>query len=287
MRINGVIFILALVVFIGSFSVFTVDEREKAIRFQLGEIVRSDYTPGFYLQVPFFNNVRKFDSRIQTLDAPAARIITTEKKYVLVDSFVKWRIGDVVKFYKTMGTVNQVNVSLGPVVEQQVRDEFGGRTIQAVVAGERDEVMKVLTDKIKSDVEQYGIEIVDVRVKRVDFEDEISEAVFEQMRTERQRVAQEFRSRGKADAERIKADADRQYTELLAGAYREAQQTRGDGDAKAAETYAQAYNKNREFYSLYRSLNAYKSSFSNKNDVILLEPDADFFKYFNSPKAKK
>jgi membrane protease subunit HflC len=287
MRLNGVIFILALVVFVGSFSVFTVDEREKAIRFQLGEIVRFDYTPGFYLQVPFFNNVRKFDSRIQTLDAPAARIITTEKKYVLVDSFVKWRIGDIVKFYKTMGTVNQVNVSLGPVVEQQVRDEFGGRTIQAVVAGERDEVMKVLTDKIKSDVEQYGIEIVDVRVKRVDFEDEISEAVFEQMRTERQRVAQEFRSRGQADAERIKADADRQYTELLAGAYREAQQTRGEGDARAAETYALAYNKNREFYSLYRSLNAYKSSFSNKNDVILLEPDADFFKYFNSPKAKK
>ena len=158
---------------------------------------------------------------------------------------------------------------------------------QAVVAGERDEVMEILTDKIKRNVEQYGIEIVDVRVKRVDFEDEISDAVFEQMRTERQRVAKEFRARGRAEAERIKADADRQYTELLANAYREAEQTKGDGDARAAETYARAYNRNREFYSLYGSLNAYKASFSNKNDVILLAPDADFFKYFNSPKAKR
>lgn len=285
-RVVGVIAVIIVV--IASFSVFTVDEREKAIKFRLGEIVRSDYTPGIYLQLPFVNNVKKFDARIQTLDARPARVITTEKKYVLVDSFVKWRIGDVEKFYRTMGgDLRRVNSTLAPVVEQRVRDRFGERTIQAVVAGQRDEIMTLITSSIKIEAAKYGIEIIDVRVKRVDFENEISENVFKRMRTERQRVAKEFRARGQSEAERIRADADRQYTVFLAEAYREAEKTRGDGDAIAAATYAKAYNKNREFYSLYRSLAAYKKSFSSKNDVILLAPDSDFFKYFNSPKARK
>jgi len=272
-----------------SFSVFTVDEREKAIKFRLGEIVRSDYTPGIYLQMPFVNNVRKFDSRIQTMDAAPARIITTEKKYVLVDSFVKWRIGDVEKFYRTIsgGDVLLANRTLQPIINKQIRDAFGERTIQAVVSGERKKVMDLLTTNLRTESAQYGIDIVDVRVKRVDFEAEISDSVFRQMRTERQRAAKEFRARGQAEAERIRAEADKQVTTMLAGAYREAEQIRGDGDANAAKTYADAYGQNQEFYSFYRSLGAYKNAFSNKNDVILLQPDSDFFKYFGDPKAKK
>ncbi|MGD8514107.1 MAG: protease modulator HflC [Granulosicoccaceae bacterium] len=287
---NSRIFIIlaALGVFILSQSLFMVDERELAIKFKLGEIVRSDFEPGLHFKTPFVNNVRFFDKRLQTMDASPARIITTEKKYVLVDSFVKWRIGDVEKFYRTMrgGDTSVANATLQPIVNKRLRDAFGERTIQAVVSGEREEVMDLLTENIRSQSEQYGIKIIDVRVKRVDFEEEISESVFRQMRTERQRVAKEFRARGRAEAERIRAETDRKYTTMLAEAYRDAENIRGAGDAKSAEIYASAYNKNREFYSLYRSLNAYKSAFANKNDVILLEPEADFFKYFKSPKGK-
>lgn len=283
------IILAAIGLFVVSQALFTVNERELAIKFKLGEIVRSDYQPGLQWKTPFINNVRFFDGRIQTMDASPARIITTEKKYVLVDSYVKWRIGNVEKFYRTMngGDMQLADRTLQPIVNKQLRDAFGERTIQAVVSGERDQVMDLLTANIRSQSEQYGVEIVDVRVKRVDFEDEISDSVFRQMRTERQRVAKEFRARGLAEAERIRADADRQYTTLLAEAYRDAEKIRGEGDATSAEIYARAYNKNREFYSLYRSLNAYKSAFANKNDVIVLQPDADFFKYFNSPKAQK
>ena len=288
---NSRIFLVlaAAVVVLASFSVFTVDERQKAIKFRLGEIVRSDYTPGIYLQMPFVNNVRKFDARIQSMDAAPARIITTEKKYVLVDSFVKWRIGNVEKFFLTIrgGDIRLANDTLQSIINRQLRDAFGERTIQAVVSGERQQVMDLLTQKLRTVSAQYGIDIVDVRVKRVDFESDISESVFRQMRTERQRAAKEFRARGQAEAERIRAEADKQVTTMLAAAYREAEQIRGDGDAKAAEIYANAYSQDREFYSLYRSLNAYKAAFSNKNDVILLQPDADFFKYFSNPKAKK
>ena len=271
-----------------SVSVFTVDEREKAIKFRLGEIVRSDYTPGFYLQMPFVNNVRKFDARLQTMDAQPTRIITKEKKYVLVDAFVKWRIGDIEKFYITMaGDIRQANVRLDPIVRRQLTQEFGKRTIQDLVAGDRESVMKLLGGNIREEVIKYGIEVVDMRVKRVDYEDDISENVFNRMRTERDRVARELRANGRAEGERIRADADREYTTTLATAYSTAQTTRGDGDATAAATYANAYGKNKEFYSFYRSLDAYKKSFSNKNDVILLQPDSDFFKYFSDPKAKK
>ncbi|MCK4742827.1 MAG: protease modulator HflC [Sulfuriflexus sp.] len=271
-----------------SVSVFIVDEREKVIKFRLGEIVRSDYTAGIYLQLPFVNNIRRFDARLQTMDAQPTRIITKEKKYVVVDAFVKWRIGDAEKFYTTMaGDIRQANRRLDPIVKRQLTQEFGKRTIQDLVSGDRETVMALLTDNVRQEVIKYGVEVVDMRVKRVDFEQDISENVFNRMRTERDRVARERRAKGRADGERIRADADREYTATLASAYSTAQTTRGDGDATAAAEYAAAYGKNKEFYSFYRSLGAYKSAFSSKNDVILLQPDSDFFKYFGSPKAKK
>lgn len=286
MRVFGVIGVIVLI--IGSFSVFIVDEREKAIKFRLGEIVRSDYTPGLYFQTPFINNVKKFDARIQTLDALPKRYLTKEKKNVIVDSFVKWRIGDLNTYYTTMGgDPARANQALFPIVNDQLRSEFGKRTIKEVVSGERAEIMNILAANTKAQAVKYGLDVIDVRIKRVDLPPDVSGSVYDRMRAERDRVAKELRARGRAEGERIRADADRQYTVVLAEAYRDAQKLRGEGDAKAAETYAQAYDQNREFYSLYRSLNAYKTSFSDKSDVILLAPDADFFKYFNSPKARK
>jgi len=271
-----------------SVSVFIVDEREKVIKFRLGEIIRSDYTAGIYLQLPFVNNIRRFDARLQTMDAQPARIITKEKKYVVVDAFVKWRIGDAEKFYTTMaGDIRQANRRIDPIVRRQLTQEFGKRTIQDLVSGDREKVMSLLTENMRKEVFKYGVEVVDMRVKRVDFEQDISENVFNRMRTERDRVARERRAKGRADGERIRADADREYTATLAAAYSTAQTTRGDGDATAAALYADAYGKNKEFYSFYRSLDAYKSSFSSKNDVILLQPDSDFFKYFGNPTSKK
>jgi len=288
MNSRPILIIAAIVLGLASVSIFTVDEREKAIKFRLGEIVRSDYTPGIYLQLPFVNNVRKFDARLQTMDARTTRIITNEKKYVLVDAFVKWRIGDPEKYFITMaGDVRQANLRLDPIVRRQLTQEFGKRTIQDLVAGERDAVMNILTANVKMEVEKYGIEIIDMRVKRVDFEDDISENVFSRMRTERDRVARERRANGRAEGERIRADADRKYTTILATAYSTAQTTRGNGDAAAAKTYADVYGKNKEFYSFYRSLEAYKKSFSNKSDVILVQPDSEFFKYFSGSRAKK
>lgn len=282
----GVI-LLAAFVLVG-LSVFTVDEREKAIKFRLGEIVRTDYAPGLYFQTPFINNVRKFDARIQTLDAKPTRYLTKEKKNVIVDSFVKWRIGDLNTYYITMGgDPNRANAALFPIVNDQLRSEFGKRTIREVVSGERAKVMSILAANTKAQAVKYGIDVIDVRIKRVDLPQDVSGSVYDRMRAERDRVAKELRARGRAEGERLRADADRQYTVILAEAYRDAQKLRGEGDAKAAEIYAKAYGKNKEFYSLYRSLNAYKASFGSKNDILVLEPDADFFKYFNSPKGKK
>jgi membrane protease subunit HflC len=282
----GVI-LLAAFVLVG-LSVFTVDEREKAIKFRLGEIVRTDYEPGLYFQTPFVNNVRKFDARIQTLDAKPTRYLTKEKKNVIVDSFVKWRIGDLNTYYVTMGgDPNRANAALFPIVNDQLRSEFGKRTIREVVSGERAEIMSILAANTKAQAVKYGIDVIDVRIKRVDLPQDVSGSVYDRMRAERDRVAKELRARGRAEGERLRADADRQYTVILAEAYRDAQTLRGEGDAKAAEIYAKAYRENKEFYSLYRSLNAYKASFGSKNDILVIEPDADFFKYFNSPKGKK
>jgi len=287
---KGIVLIVAgaLVLLLLSQALFVVNERQVAIKFKLGEIIKTDFTPGLYIQWPFVNNVRMFDARIQTLDAKPQRYLTSEKKNVQVDSFVKWRIIDVATFFTSMGgDYLRANQQLFRIIDKQLRDEFGKRTIQEVVSGERAQIMDILTLNSQTQAKKYGIEIVDVRVKRVDLPTTVSESVFDRMSAERDRIAKEFRARGRADAVKIRAEADRQYTVTLAEAYRDAEMTRGEGDAKAAEVYANAYGKDEEFYSFYRSLNAYTTTFSNKGDIMLLEPDAEFFKYFNQSKSNK
>ena len=273
--------ILVALLLVLAFAVFTVHEREKAILFQLGKVVRADYTPGIYFKMPFFQNVRKFDSRIQTLDAPPQPFLTSEKKNVLVDAFVKWRIEDVERYYtSTGGNKVQANSRLGQVISRGLKDEFGKRTIQDVVSGERANIMSILTVTANEVAQDFGIEIVDVRVKRIDLPPEISSSVYRRMAAERQRVARELRAQGSEEAKRIRARAERDREIILAEADRDSQQIRGKGDAKAAETYAKAYNQNPEFFALSRSLNAYKNTFTDRSDVLLLQPDSDFFRYF-------
>ena len=279
--VGGLIGLLVL-----SSSLFTVKEWELAIKFRLGEIVRDDYQPGLHWMIPVLNNVRKFDARILTLDAEPARFLTKEKKDVIVDSFVKWRISDVARFYRAMGG-NELNASrlLSETINDGLRGEFGKRTIQEVVSGERREIMDVLTKEADQKADEFGIEIVDVRVKKIDLPPEVSNSVHRRMRAERERVARELRSQGSEQAERTMADADRQRTVILAEAYRESEQVRGEGDAGAAETYAKAYDHNREFYSFYRSLSAYQKVFESGSDMIVLKPDSEFFQYFKQRRS--
>ena len=273
--------ILALVVVLGYASIFTVDERELAIKFRLGEIVKADYEPGLYFQMPFINNVRKYEKRILTLDARPANYLTKEKKNVNVDFFVKWRISDVSTYYKAMaGNERTAAERIYTTLNDGLRGEFSSRNIQEVISGERRMIMSDMTKQANDQLGRFGIEVVDVRVKRIDFTETISESVYRRMEAERTRVAKDLRSRGAEAAEIIRASADRQRTVLLAEAYKQAQETRGEGDAKAADIYAQAYNQNPEFYSFYRSLDAYRKSFGTAGDVLVIEPDSDFFNYF-------
>lgn len=284
-RSLGIIVVVVMV--IASFSVFTVDEREKAIKFQLGEIVKTDFEPGIHLKMPLVNNIRKFDSRILTMDAPPEKYLTIEKKNLKVDSFVKWRIADVASYYRAMGG-DERNAAqrISQIIKDQLRNEFGKRTIQEAVSGERNQIMDSLVVNTRRQVEPFGIEIVDVRIKRIDYDEEISDSIYNRMRAERARVAKDFRSRGEEEAERVRADADRQREIILAEAYRDAETIRGEGDAVAANTYAKAYNRDKEFYAFYRSLNAYRTAFKDKNDIVLMQPDGDFFKYFDSQSSK-
>ena len=277
---------LVVVLFIGLMSVFIVDEREVALKFRLGEIVESDFKPGIHFKVPFINNVRKFDKRILTLDARPANYLTKEKKNVNVDFFVKWRINDVETYYKAMSGGNERIAAerLYTVVNDSLRDQFSKRTIQEVISGERKEIMDTSTKVANEQVEKFGIAVVDVRVKRIDFSQDISNSVYRRMEAERTRVAKGLRSEGSEAAEKIRADADRQRTITLANAYSDAEKIRGDGDGKAAEIYAKAYNKDREFYSFYRSLTAYKNSFETQGDIMVIDPSSEFFKYFKKSK---
>ena len=267
-----------------SMSVFVVDQRQDAIVFQLGEVVSVKTDPGLYFKVPLMQNVRYFDSRILTLDTvDPERFITAEKKNVLVDSFVKWRIVDVKQYYVSVGGDEiRARTRLLQTVNSSMREEFGKRTINEVVSGERDKIMEVLRTKADADARKIGVEVLDVRLKRVDFPLEISESVYRRMDAERKRVANELRASGAAEGEKIKADADRQREVILAEAYRTAQKTKGEGDAKASALYAAAFGRNAEFYSFYRSLEAYKQSFKNKSDVMVLDPSSAFFKYLKS-----
>lgn len=284
--------ILALVVaaaFLFMSTVFTVNERETAIKFRLGEIVKTDYTPGIYFKLPFVNNVRKFDRRILTLDARPALYLTKEKKNVNVDFFVKWRIKEVATYYKTMSGGNERTAMerIYTIINDGLRDEFSKRTILELLSGERKEIMSTTTTVSNEQVKRFGIEVVDVRIKRIDYSEDISESVYNRMVAERTRVAKDYRSRGAEAAEKIRAGSDRQVTILKAEAYRKSQRTRGEGDAKASEIYAKAYNRNPEFYSFYRSLDAYRTAFSSEGDVLVIEPDSEFFSYFKSKRASK
>lgn len=276
--------ILAIIAYLG---VFIVDEREQAVKFRLGEIVQTEFPPGLYFQIPFLNNVKKFDKRILTVDLKPERFLTSEKKYVIVDAFVKWRIADVSNYYTTTQGDERRAVSLmAEIIIKALKDQFGRRTINQVVSGERGELMDIVTENVGKNAEKLGIAIVDVRVKGIDLPDDVSRSVYQRMVKERATVAKEFRSQGQELAKGIRADAERQREELLAEAYKEAEQIRGAGDALSTEIYAKAFGKNPEFYSFYRSLNAYKQSFSQKSDVVVLQPDSDFFKYFNNSKGK-
>ena len=279
--------LVAVVLWLGSMSFFIVDERELAVKFRLGEFDRADYTPGVYFKIPFINNVRKFDSRILTLDAEPERYLTFEKKNVIVDAFIKWRISDVENYYKTMGgDERRAGMRLSQVIKNGLRDEFGKRTIQEAISGERAQIMNVITAQIEEQAKQFGIEVVDVRIKRIELPPEVSGSVYDRMEAERARVAKDLRSRGAEAAERIRADADRQRTVILAEAYRDAERIRGEGDGRAAEIYAQAFSKDEKFYEFYRSLDAYKNVFTSQEDVLVLDPESEFFKYFKEAGGK-
>ena len=261
---------------------FTVSETERALKLKLGEIVQADYDPGLHFKLPFVNSVRKFDSRILTLDAAPDRILTIEKKNVIVDAFVKWKIVDTVRFFNSTGGNEQVaRGRLHEFIKNQLYDEFGKRTIQEVVSGERAQIMNAVQKVADAKAQELGIDVVDVRIKKVDLPDNVSQSVFQRMEKERNAVAQEFRALGREEAQRIRAEAHRRVEEILAEAYREAQEIRGEGDAKATRIYADAYKKDDEFYAFYRSLLAYERSFQGGRDALVLEPDSEFFDYFD------
>jgi membrane protease subunit HflC len=287
-KVLAFVLTLVIVVFVGVSSMFQVAAWEKAVLFRLGEIVRTDIQPGLHFKVPFINNVRKFDGRILTLDVAPERFLTVEKKNVIVDSFVMWRIADVRRFYTAvMGDERNARQRLEQIVKDGMRGLFSKRTVNEVVSGERSTIMEALVADASSQAEEIGIQIVDIRVKRVDLPAEVSNSVFRRMQAERARVAKEFRSQGAEAAEKIRADADRQRQVLIAKAYSEAEQIRGQGDAIAADVYARAYGADEDFYAFFRSLQAYRHSFDDGNNIMLLEPEGEFFEYFSGSRGKK
>ncbi|SMN12857.1 HflC protein [Bathymodiolus heckerae thiotrophic gill symbiont] len=277
-----VLIIVALLFFVSGSALYTVNETQTVIKLRLGKIVSVEREPGLKFKMPFVNNVVKFDNRIQTLDTPAERFLTGEKKNVIVDSYVKWRIVDAERFYKsTGGNMARTRNRLAQIIKTGLKSEFSKRTIADVVSGERSEIMQNIVQLAKKDISEFGIEIIDVRIKRIDLSQEVSNSVYRRMQAERQRVAKEFRSKGAEEAEVIRAAADKQRTIILANAYRDSEKIRGEGDAVSANNYAQAYNKNVDFYSFYRSLESYKKSFSGQNDIMVLNPNTEFFRHFN------
>ena len=280
------IVITAALFLVLSSALYTVNETQTAIKLRLGEIVTVEDKPGLKFKMPFVNNVVKFDNRIQTLDAPAERFLTGEKKNVIVDSYVKWRIVDAEQFYiSTGGNIARTNNRLAQIVKTGLKSEFSKRTIADVVSGERSEIMSNILQLANKDIGEFGIKIIDVRIKRIDLSQEVSNSVYRRMQAERQRVAKDFRSKGAEEAEIIRAAADKERTIILADAYRDSEKIRGEGDAVSANNYAKAYNQNADFYSFYRSLESYKKSFNQQNDIMVLNPNTEFFRHFN-PEVK-
>ena len=280
---------LALLLVIGiSQSLYIVSETERAVKLRFGEIVEFDVSPGLHFKLPIVNAVRKFDARILTLDAAPQSYLTSEKKALSVDSFVKWRVSDVAKYFTTTGgDEERLRRLLIQRVDAGLRNEFGTRTVKEVVSGQRDELMDKLANQLNIIAkDELGIEVIDLRVKKIDLPPEVSESVYNRMRTERERLAKELRAQGNEVAERIRATADKDKTIILADAYREAEETKGDGDATATATYASAYSKDPEFYDFTRSLKAYEATFSSKSDFLLINPESDFFKYLGKSKQE-
>jgi membrane protease subunit HflC len=282
------IVVVLVVVFVASQCLFIVSERERAVLLKFGEVVEADVQPGLHFMLPVVNKVRKFDGRLLTLDARPQRYLTLEKKALIVDSYIKWRIAAVEKFYTaTSGDEFVASRLLTSRVDTGLRNQFGERSMHEVVSGERDQLMVELTREInRVATEELGIEVVDVRVKKIDLPAEVSSSVFNRMASERERIAREYRAQGRELAQAIEADADRQKVIIEAEAYRDAEKVRGEGDAIAAATYADAFNRDSEFYSFTRSLTAYKSSFGQGNDMLIIDPKSEFFEYLNKSGGK-
>jgi membrane protease subunit HflC len=284
------IFFVGIVLLIGLAvsTLFVVNQWEMAIKLQFGRIVDSDYSPGLQFKIPFIQNVKKFDGRIQTLDSNPERFLTNEKKDVIVNSYAKWRIINPAQYFRSTGD-NEANATrlLSERINTSLRDEFGKRTIQEVISGERAEIMALLTKDADEKAAELGIEILDVRVKQIDLPKEVSQSVYDRMRAERERVAADLRALGAEEAEKIRANADAERIVILANAYKESEETRGEGDGLSAEIYARAFTENEEFYSFYRSLNAYDKTFNNSGNMMVLDPESEFFRYFKNAEGRK
>jgi membrane protease subunit HflC len=283
MMLGALGFSIALILMM---SIFTVQETELAIKLRLGKVVKASYAPGLHLKRPLIETIRFFDKRIQTLDAIPAQFLTAEKKNLIVDSFVKWKIAereeDLINYYKTVGgNAQRAGQRLSELIADGLRSKFGKRTVREVVSGDRAEIMTIITKEAQKRAKQFGIDIVDVRVKRIELPKEVSSSVYRRMEAERERVARDLRSQGEAEAIRIRAGADRKSIEIMAEAERESEQIRGVGEALTTQIYAQAFQKNSEFYAYYRSINAYRNVFNDKRDIFLIQPDSAFFNYFN------
>lgn len=282
-RLNLLLVAIVLVVILARMSVFTVDEREHAVKFQFREIVWADYKPGLHFKVPFVQNVERYPKRIIKLEHQEEKFLTGEKKNLIVDYFVTWRIIDPAQFYRAVRGDEQLAVErLSAIIKEGIKAAISQRTVQQVVSAERAELMEEMLKTTRERTPELGIQVVDVRVKRIDLSEEVSESVYNRMRQERQRVASQLRAEGDEEFERIRADADRQRTVILSEAYRDAERIRGAGDARAAEIYSEAYAKDRDFYAFYRSMQAYRKAIGRDQDVLVLQPDSDFFKFLQN-----
>ena len=283
-KLMAVLGIVLLALITAKSAIYAVDEREKVIIVRFGQVLRYDDGPGIHFKTPFLDEARYFDSRILTLDSDPQPFLTKEKKYVVVDSFVKWRIDDALKYYLTVGgQETDARRRLEQVVNSGLRDEFGKREVKSVISSDRNKIMQILTEYTDSEARKFGIVVTDVRIQRVDLPDEVSQSVYQRMKAERSRIANELRAQGAEAAEKIRAGAERQRQVLLAEAYGKAERVRGEGDARATALYGTAYGRAPEFYSLYRSLGAYKESFRSKEDILIVDPSSDFFRYMKKP----
>ena len=287
MKSKALLVFLVGIVIITTLSMFRVQQTEIALKLRLGKVERTDYTPGLHFRVPFVDEIFKFDARIQTLDASPQQYLTSEKKNVIVDSFVKWRINRVENFYTAVGgSIPRANDRLSVMVQKHLKDAFGKRPIRELVSGDRNKFMDELRDVVESEAKTLGITIVDARIKRVDLPSKVSQSVYDRMAAERKQVAELFRAEGQEQARRIRAQADREQEVIIAEADRDGQKMRGDGDSQATQIFAEAFSQDKEFYTFFRSLDAYKNTFSNRSDIIMLKPDSKFFRYYKDSSPK-